>query len=65
MTNVVLVAVAELVLGSGQSPAAGDTVFFVFLVSILTMLYDRYRPVNEYRIEAARAETEVRPSTAR
>ncbi|WP_329477497.1 hypothetical protein OG555_36315 [Kribbella sp. NBC_01484] len=39
--------------------------FIVFLFSILTMLYDRYRPIHDYRVEAARAETEVRPSTVR
>jgi hypothetical protein len=30
-----------------------DTIFFVFLFSILTTLYDRYRPINDYRAAAA------------
>jgi hypothetical protein len=29
-----------------------DTLFFVFLFSILTTLYDRYRSINEYRVAA-------------
>ncbi|GAA1559154.1 hypothetical protein GCM10009789_10690 [Kribbella sancticallisti] len=51
LTNVVLVVVANLLLlqGGGDLRLV-DTLFFVFLFSILTMLYDRYRPVNEYRV---------------
>jgi hypothetical protein len=49
-TNVVLVFVADLLLSRQNSTLRlTDTLFFVFLLSILTMLYDRYRPVNEYR----------------
>ncbi|MGY4766272.1 hypothetical protein ACXC9Q_05045 [Kribbella sp. CWNU-51] len=66
VTNVVLVAVAAMRLRRGEGGLRlVDTLFFVFLFSILTMLYDRYRPIHDYRVEAARAETEVRPSTAR
>ena len=50
-TNVVLVLVADLLLAQGQRTLSlSDTLFFVFLVSILTTLYDRYRPVNAYRV---------------
>ena len=30
-----------------------DTLFFVLLFSVLTTLYDRYRPVSDYRAAAA------------
>ena len=40
--------------GRERRPPLVDTLFFVFLFSILTMLYDRYRPVNEYRAAAKR-----------
>jgi hypothetical protein len=53
--NVGLVALADLLLTRGQGGLRlVDTLFFVFLFSILTTLYDRYRPVNEYRAAAAR-----------
>jgi hypothetical protein len=45
-TNVVLMVIADLLV---VDLPLGDAVFFVFLVSILTMLYDRYHPVSEYR----------------
>ena len=49
-TNIVLVFVADLLLGRGRGDLAlVDTLFFVFLFSILTMLYDRYHPVSDYR----------------
>jgi hypothetical protein len=55
-TNVALVAVADLLLSrGGGSLRPVDTLFFVFLFSILTMLYDRYRPVHDYRAAAAKA----------
>jgi hypothetical protein len=34
-----------------------DTLFFVFLFSILTTLYDRYRPIHDYRVDTAKTET--------
>jgi hypothetical protein len=50
-TNVVLVFVADLLLGRGRGDLAlSDTLFFIFLFSILTMLYDRYHPINDYRV---------------
>jgi hypothetical protein len=56
--NVGLVVVAELLLArEGDAPSPVDMLFFVFLFSILTMLYDRYRPVNRYRVAAAAAAT--------
>lgn len=36
--------------------------FFVFLFSILTTLYDRYRPIKDYRGPGA-AQTEAKPET--
>ena len=48
---------ADLLLSRGADDLPlVDTLFFVFLFSILTMLYDRYRPVNEYRTDTARDE---------
>ena len=54
-TNVVLVVIAALLLsGREDRLEVVDTLFFVFLFSILTMLYDRYRPISEYRATAAK-----------
>jgi hypothetical protein len=54
-TNVVLVAIADLLLSRGNGRLRLiDTLFFVFLFSILTTLYDRYRPIHDYRVEMAR-----------
>src|SRR3954447_4773124 len=51
--NIVLVVVAAVVLaGKIGNLRLADILFFVFLVSILTMLYDRYHPVSEYRARA-------------
>jgi hypothetical protein len=56
-TNIVVVVVEDLLLSRAQGdlPLA-DTLFFIFLFSLLTMLYDRYRPINDYRVAAAEAE---------
>jgi hypothetical protein len=52
-TNVVLVVLADVLLSRGPGELhLVDTLFFVFLFSILTTLYDRYRPINEYRLAA-------------
>ena len=52
--NIVLVFVADLLLTRGNGDLSlPDTLFFVFLVTTLTMLYDRYHPVSEYRATAA------------
>ena len=57
-TNIGLVAVAALLLTRGEGRLQLiDTLFFVFLFSILTTLYDRYRPIHDYRADAARTET--------
>jgi hypothetical protein len=54
-TNVGLVIVANLLLIRRDGDLRlVDTLFFVFLFSILTMLYDRYHPVYEYRRTAAK-----------
>jgi hypothetical protein len=53
-TNVALVFLADLLLSRREDDLRlSDTLFFVFLVSILTTLYDRYRPVNQYRVAAS------------
>jgi multisubunit Na+/H+ antiporter MnhG subunit len=58
-TNVVLVALADLLLSRGNGGLRlVDTLFFVFLLSILTTLYDRYRPINDYRA-AAQTQTDA------
>jgi hypothetical protein len=60
-TNVGLVIVANLLLIRRDGDLRlVDTLFFVFLFSILTMLYDRYRPVYEYRRAAAKQATTER-----
>ncbi|WP_433164160.1 hypothetical protein [Kribbella sp. CA-247076] len=51
-TNVVLVTIADLLLRRGDLSLV-DTLFFIFLFSILTTLYDRYHPVSEYRATTA------------
>ena len=53
-TNVVLVVLADVLLsrGPGQLHLV-DALFFIFLFSILTTLYDRYRPIADYRAAAA------------
>jgi hypothetical protein len=53
--NVCLIVIAQLLLADdGDAPRFGDTLFFVFLFSILTMLYDRYHPVYDYRMATAK-----------
>jgi hypothetical protein len=57
-TNIGLVALAELLLSRGEGRLQLiDTLFFVFLFSILTTLYDRFRPIHDYRVDAAKART--------
>jgi hypothetical protein len=54
-SNVVLVFLADLLLSRrGNDLQLTDALFFVFLLSILTMLYDRYHPVSEYRAAGAK-----------
>ncbi|MFC6160128.1 hypothetical protein [Kribbella jiaozuonensis] len=49
--NVVLVLLADVLLsrGPGQLHLV-DALFFIFLFSILATLYDRYRPIADYRV---------------
>jgi hypothetical protein len=52
--NVVLVVVADLLTSRREDHLQlVDTLFFVFLFSVLTTLYDRYRPVADFRAAAA------------
>ncbi|WP_371400618.1 hypothetical protein OHA10_21800 [Kribbella sp. NBC_00662] len=58
-TNTAVVVVEDLLLSRarGDLPLA-DALFFIFLFSLLTTLYDRYRPINDYRVAAAKAEAD-------
>jgi hypothetical protein len=50
VANVVLVLLAGWLLGrGGDSLSVGDTLFFVGLLSLLTLLDDRFRPVADVR----------------
>jgi hypothetical protein len=56
LMNVVLVVAADWLLGrEGGDVDAGDTFFFLMLISLVTTLHDRYTPVLEYRRAAAAA----------
>ncbi|MDX6295660.1 MAG: hypothetical protein QOH50_4735 [Kribbellaceae bacterium] len=60
--NIALVALADLLLSrGGGNLRLVDTLFFVFLFSLLTTLYDRYRPAHDYRAAAAAAQTGTAP----
>ena len=62
--NVVLVFVADsLIDRSSGDLAAGATIFFLSLISLITTLHDRYRPILATRVIAERAEAQGR-STA-
>jgi hypothetical protein len=53
--NIALVFLADLLLAQRNDDLRiGDTLFFVFLFSILTMLYDRYHPITDYRAAKAK-----------
>jgi hypothetical protein len=54
--NVVLVLLASLLLGAGDLHR-GNAIFFVLLLSLITLLDDRYRPVYEARLATARPPT--------
>ncbi len=59
--NVVLVTLAELLLrGEGGDIEAGTTLFFLTLISLITTLHDRYRPVLATRVVAERAAAATR-----
>jgi hypothetical protein len=52
-TNAVLVVLADVLLSRGTGHLRlVDALFFVLLFSILTSLYDRYRPIADYRAAA-------------
>jgi hypothetical protein len=54
--NVVLVVLAEWLLGNeGGDLNAGTTLFFLSLISLITTLHDRYRPILATRVVAERA----------
>jgi len=51
--NVVLVVLADEVLPGGEASLDGfDTMFFLSLISLITTLHDRWRPVHEVRVAA-------------
>ena len=54
VVNMGLVVLADLLLGRfGGRTDIGATLFFVFLLSLLTTFHDAYRPVHEVRAEHA------------
>jgi hypothetical protein len=64
VTNVLLVLLAGWLLGRGQgSLSVGDTLFFVGLLSLITLLDDRYRPVAGARFAVAGAAGGRRPGS--
>ena len=55
LINVVFVLVTDFLLGrEGGGIAAVDTLFFLTLVSLITTIHDRYRPVLATRVAAER-----------
>ena len=55
--NVVLVVLAGWLLGGEEDLNRANALFFVFLLSLITLLDDRYRPVHEARFAPARTGT--------
>jgi hypothetical protein len=56
VVNVVMVMLTRWLLGrGGESLSVGDTLFFVGLLSLLTLLDDRFRPVADVRFADAGA----------
>lgn len=56
LVNVVLVLVADELLPGGEARLDGyDTMFFLSLISLITTLHDRWRPVHQVRAAAAAA----------
>src|SRR5829696_7966562 len=65
VANVVLVLLAGWLLGRGEgSLSVGDTLFFVGLLSLITLLYDRFRPVADARFAGTGAGGGRRPESA-
>jgi hypothetical protein len=53
LLNVVLVVIADELLPGGEARLDGyDTLFFLTLISLVTTLHDRWRPVHEVRAAA-------------
>jgi hypothetical protein len=60
----VLVLLAGWLLRRGEgSLTVGDTLFFVGLLSLITLLYDRYRPVADARFAGTGAVGGRRPES--
>jgi hypothetical protein len=56
VVNIALVVLADELLPTGEDLLDGfDTVFFLSLISLITTLHDRWRPVREVRAAAALA----------
>jgi hypothetical protein len=65
VVNVALVLLAGWLLGRGEgSLSVGDTLFFVGLLSLITLLDDRFRPVADVRFAEAGAAAGRRRSAA-
>jgi hypothetical protein len=55
--NIGLVLIADPLLGRHNARLDGyDTIFFLMLISLITTLHDRWRPVHEVREVLARGE---------
>jgi hypothetical protein len=52
--NIAIVLVSDSLLGRGDDVNRDASIFFVFLLSLLTVLHDRYWPVHEVRVTHAR-----------
>jgi hypothetical protein len=62
VANVVLVAAAEWALGrEGGNLDGSTTLFFLTLISLITTLHDRYRPILATRVVAERATATEQP----
>lgn len=51
--NVAIVLVSDVLLGRGDDVNRGASLFFILLLSLMTVMHDRYWPVHEVRVEAA------------
>jgi hypothetical protein len=56
-----IVLAGWLVSRGGGSFHEGNALFFVLLLSLITMLDDRYRPIHEMRVDAASRGTSAAP----
>jgi hypothetical protein len=59
LANILIVTAFDVIVRrTGGSIQIGTTLFFVFLVSIIIALFDRYRPIYLRRVAAEHAATQ-------